>query len=52
MCKIGTFQRNLSTMFRKILNIYLVLKIFQNVRVATKYFTIFDENVATMFQLQ
>ena len=27
MCKIDTFERNLSTMFLKILNIYLVLKI-------------------------
>ena len=33
MCKIGTLQRNVSTMFLKILNIYLVLKIFQKVRI-------------------
>ena len=45
MCKIGTFWRNLSTKFLKILNIYLVLKIFQKVRIvmfSTKYFTIFQ----------
>ena len=36
MCKIGTFQRNLTTMFLKILNIYLVLKIFQKVRIEVR----------------
>ena len=30
-CKIGTFQRNLCTIFLKVLNIYLFLKIFQKV---------------------
>ena len=52
MFKIGTFQRNL---FLKVLNIYFVLKnILEcwNCNVAMKYFAIFDENVATIFQLQ
>ena len=31
MCKIGTFQGNLSIIFLRILNIYLFLKIFQKV---------------------
>ena len=29
MCKIGTFQRNLSTIFLKVLNIYLLPKYFR-----------------------
>ena len=33
MCKIGTFQRNLSTTFLKPLNIYLFSKIFQKVKI-------------------
>ena len=32
MCKIGTFQRNISTMFLEVLNINLFLKIFQKIR--------------------
>ena len=30
MCKIGTFQRNFSTMFLKILNIYFVQNISES----------------------
>ena len=33
MCKIGTFQRNFSTIFLKLLNIYLFSKIFQKVEI-------------------
>ena len=33
MCKIGTFQGNLSTIFRKILNIYLFSRVFQKVEI-------------------
>ena len=33
MCKISTFQRNISTIFLKILNIYLFSKIFQKVKI-------------------
>ena len=29
VCKIGTFQRNIFTIFLKVSNIYLFLKIFQ-----------------------
>ena len=33
-CKIGTFQRNLSTIFLKLLNTYLFIsKIFQKVKI-------------------
>ena len=35
MYKIGTFQRNRSAIFLKLLNIYLFLKIFQNVEIVT-----------------
>ena len=49
--KIGIFQRNLSTIFLKVSNIYLFSKIFQkwNCNVPTKYFAIFHKNVATIF---
>ena len=33
MCKIGKFHRNLSTIFLKLLNIYLFSKIFQKVKI-------------------
>ena len=33
MCKIGTFQRNLSTIFLNLLNIYLFSKIFQKIKI-------------------
>ena len=33
MCKIGTFHRNLSTLFMKVLNIYLFSKIFEKVEI-------------------
>ena len=33
MCKIGIFQQNLSTIFLKVLNINLILKIFQKVKI-------------------
>ena len=33
MCKIGTFKGNLSTIFLKVLNIYLFKKIFQEVEI-------------------
>ena len=33
MCKIGTFQWNLSTIFLKLLNIYLFSKILQKVKI-------------------
>ena len=33
MCKIGTFQRNLSTIFLKLLNIYLFSKILQKAKI-------------------
>ena len=33
VCKIGTFQRNLSTIFLKILNIYLFSKTFEKVEI-------------------
>ena len=33
MCKIDTFQGNLSTIFSEVLNIYLFLKIFQKVEI-------------------
>ena len=33
VCKIGTFQRNISTIFLKVLNIYLFLKILQKVEI-------------------
>ena len=33
MCKIVTFQRNLSKIFLKVLNIYLSLKIFQEIKI-------------------
>ena len=29
MCKISAFERNLSTIFLKVFNIYLILNIFQ-----------------------
>ena len=33
MCKFGTFQRNLSSIFLKLLNIYLFSEIFQKVKI-------------------
>ena len=33
MCKIGTFQRNLSTIFSKLLDIYLFSELFQKVEI-------------------
>ena len=33
MYKISKFQRNLSTIFLKLLNIYLFSKIFQNIKI-------------------
>ena len=33
MCQIRIFQRNLSAIFLKVLNIYLFLNIFQKVRI-------------------
>ena len=33
MCKISTFHQNLSTIFLKLLNIYLFSKIFQKVKI-------------------
>ena len=33
MCKIGACQRNISKIFRKVLNIYLILNIFQKVKI-------------------
>ena len=33
MCKISIFQRNISTIFLKVLNIYLFSKIFQKVKI-------------------
>ena len=53
-CKIGKFQRNLSTIFLILLNIYLLSKNISaslNCNVAMKYFEIFDKNVAIIFQL-
>ena len=35
MCKIGTFQWNLPTIFLKLLNIYFFSKIFQKVKIVT-----------------
>ena len=34
ICKIGTFQRNIFTIFLKLLNIYLFSKIFQKVKIS------------------
>ena len=45
VCKIGAFQRNISTMFLKVSNIYLFSKIFQKVEIVVlrlnilQYFT-------------
>ena len=33
VCKIGTFQRNISRIFLKVLNIYLFSKIFEKVEI-------------------
>ena len=33
VCKIGLFYRNISTIFLKVLNIYLFLEIFQKVEI-------------------
>ena len=40
MCKIGTFQGNLSTIFLKLLNIYLFSKIFQKVKTVMLWWNI------------
>ena len=55
MCKISAFERNLSTIFLKIFNIYSNFEYIsksQNSNFAIKYLAIFDENVARIFQLQ
>ena len=39
VCKIGTFQQNIPTIFLEVLNIYLFSKIFQKVEfVMLQYF--------------
>ena len=38
--KFGTFQRNLSTVFLKALNIYLFIKIFQKVKIVMLHWNI------------
>ena len=52
ICKIGTFQRNLSKIFLILLNICFQKYILANLNcdVEMKYFAIFDKNVATIFQ--
>ena len=55
MCKIVTFRGNLSTIFLKVLNIYLFSTIFRKVEIVMlrcNFFTIFDKHFLIMFQLQ
>ena len=42
MCKIGTFQGNLPTIFLKVLNIYLFSKIFQKLEIVMLWSNIFQ----------
>ena len=55
MYKIKKFQRNLSTIFLKLLNIYFFSKIFQKVKIVMLRWNILQylkKNVARIFQLQ
>ena len=50
MYKIGRFQRNLSRMFLKKLHIYLVLKIFQKVRIVMLPWNILQYETKMLWQ--
>ena len=52
VCKIGTFQGNISTVLLEVLNIYFFFRKISeswNCNVTVKSFAIFDKNVATIF---